>query len=175
MDTARGPITIRPTREGDATAFRELRLEALKTHPAAFGSDFESNVTLPIEHWQERVEPDPDPSKGIIYVASAGETLVGMTGIYRDQSPKLQHNGNIWGVYVRDGWRGLHIADQLIEACIGWARQRQIRLIRLAVITSNASAIRCYVRCGFTVYGVDPEVIYSGGVYHDELLMVRKL
>src|SRR5438132_7997304 len=103
MDTPRGPITIRPTQEGDGTAFRELRLEALKTHPEVFGADFESNVTLPFEHWQERVRPDPDPSKGIIYVASAGETLVGMTGIYRDNSSKLQHNGNIWGVYVQDG------------------------------------------------------------------------
>ena len=101
--------------------------------------------------------------------------LVGMTGIYRDASPKTQHNGNIWGVYVRSGWRGLRIADQLIEACIAWARQRQIRLVRLAVITSNASAMQCYLRCGFSGYGVDPEVIYSGGVYHDELLMVRKL
>ncbi len=175
MDTPRGSITIRPTQEGDATAFRELRLEALKNYPAAFGSDYETDIMLPIEHWQERVRPTADPSKGIIYVASAGATLVGMTGIYRANSLKLQHNGNIWGVYVRDGWRGLRIADQLIEACVAWAQQHEIRLVRLAVITSNASAIRCYVRCGFTVYGVDPEVIYTGGVYHDELLMVRKL
>ena len=98
-----------------------------------------------------------------------------MTGIYRDNSAKMRHNGHIWGVYVREDWRGLRIADRLIEACIAWAQQHEIRLLRLAVITSNAAAIRCYVRCGFTVYGVDPEVIYADDAYHDELLMVRKM
>src|SRR5207248_1147990 len=115
MVTPLGPVTIRPTQEGDAAAFRELRLEALKNHPEAFSSDYESNLALPNEHWRERVRPAADPSKSIIYIALAGETLVGMTGIYRDASPKTQHNGNIWGVYVRSGWRGLRIADQLIE------------------------------------------------------------
>lgn len=175
MDTPRGPVTIRPTQDGDALAFRNLRLEALKNHPEAFGADYESNLLLPIEHWEERVRPNPDPSKDITFVAIAGETFVGMTGIYRDNTAKMRHNGHIWGVYVPADWRGLRIADQLIEACIAWAQQHEIRLVRLAVITSNAAAIRCYVRCGFTVYGVDPEVICADGAYHDELLMVRKL
>jgi len=172
VETRLGPITVRPTQEGDAAAFRELRLEALKNHPEAFGADYESNLALPIAHWQERLR---DASKGPIYLAVAGDTLVGMAGIYRDTSPKMQHNGNIWGVYVRSSWRGLRIADQLIGTCIAWAQQQQIRLVRLAVVTSNIPAIRCYIRCGFSVYGVDPEVIYSNGVYHDELLMVCKL
>jgi RimJ/RimL family protein N-acetyltransferase len=28
-------------------------------------------------------------------------------------------------------------------------------------------------RCGFTVYGVDPQTILHDGVYYDELLMSR--
>jgi RimJ/RimL family protein N-acetyltransferase len=58
---------------------------------------------------------------------------------------------------------------------VGWARAQQLRLVTLSVVTTNAAAIRCYVRCGFSVYGMDPEVIYHDGVYYDELLMVHKL
>jgi RimJ/RimL family protein N-acetyltransferase len=43
------------------------------------------------------------------------------------------------------------------------------------VVTTNAPAIRCYARHGFTVYGVEPEVIFANGVYYDELLMLRRL
>jgi RimJ/RimL family protein N-acetyltransferase len=50
-----------------------------------------------------------------------------------------------------------------------------MRLVKLAVVTTNASAIRCYIQCGFRVYGVEPQVIYYDGVYYDELLMSREV
>ncbi|MBA3470041.1 MAG: GNAT family N-acetyltransferase, partial [Herpetosiphonaceae bacterium] len=78
-------------------------------------------------------------------------------------------------VYVRAEWRGQRITDGLIELCLGWAREHGVLRARVAVITSNASAIRCYVRCGFRVYGVEPAVIFENGVYHDELLMGRQV
>jgi RimJ/RimL family protein N-acetyltransferase len=175
IDTPRGQITIRPTREEDAAAYRELRLEALRTHPEAFGADYQESAARPIERWQQNVRDGAGTDLGITYVAEAGDTLVGMTGIYRDNSAKMGHRGMIWGVYVRPEWRGASIADALIGACVAWAREQRLRLVTLAVVTTNAAAIRCYVRCGFSVYGMDPEVIYHGGVYYDELLMVRKL
>jgi RimJ/RimL family protein N-acetyltransferase len=175
IDTARGPITIRPTCEEDAAAYRELRLEALRTHPEAFGGSYEEGLTRPIERWQQNTRDGAGTSLGVTYVAEAGGALVGMTGIYRDDSAKMGHRGSIWGVYVRPDWRGAGIADALIGACVGWAREKQLRLITLAVVTTNAAAIRCYVRCGFSVYGMDPQVIYHDGVYYDELLMVWHL
>ena len=175
IDTPRGPITIRPTCEADTVAYRELRLEALRTHPEAFGADYEESLARPIERWQQNVRDGAGTDLGVTYVAEAAGGLVGMTGVYRDSGAKMRHCANIWGVYVRPDWRGLGIADQLIESCVAWVRARELRLAKLAVVTTNAAAIRCYVRCGFSVYGMDPEVIYHDGVYYDELLMVHKL
>ncbi len=175
IDSPRGPITIRPTCEADTVAYRELRLEALRTHPEAFGADFEESLARPLERWQQNVRDGAGTDLGITYVAEADGGLVGMTGIYRDSGPKMRHRGIIWGVYVRPDWRGAGIADALIGACVGWANMQGLRLVTLSVVTTNAAAIRCYVRCGFSVYGMDPEVIYHDGVYYDELLMVHKL
>ncbi|HET9224887.1 MAG TPA: GNAT family protein [Roseiflexaceae bacterium] len=175
IDTPRGPITIRPTREEDTAAYRELRLEALLTHPEAFGATYEESLARPIERWQQNVRDGAGTDLAITYVAEAAGTLVGTTGIYRDSSAKMGHRATIWGVYVRPEWRGAGIADALIGACVSWARQQRLRLVTLSVVTTNAAAIRCYVRCGFSVYGMDPEVIYHNGVYYDELLMVRHL
>jgi RimJ/RimL family protein N-acetyltransferase len=58
---------------------------------------------------------------------------------------------------------------------VAYARTLGMRLVQLGVVTTNASAIRLYLRCGFTVYGVEPESIQHNGIYYDELLMARKL
>ena len=113
--------------------------------------------------------------RGITYVAEANGALVGMTGIFRHEGAKMRHSAMLWGVYVRPGWRGMGIIDSLIEACIAWARAHAVRQAKLGVVTTNAAAIRSYVRCGFSVYGMEPEVIHHNGVYYDELLMVRVL
>ena len=175
ITTPRGPVTIRPTHEEDAAAFRDLRLEALRTHPEAFAADYDEDLTRPIEFWQARVRDGAGSDLGITYVAEAGGALVGMTGIYRDNHLKMRHSGMIWGVYIQPDWRGAGVADALIEACIAWARGRGLRLLKLGVVTTNTAAIRRYIRCGFSVYGVEPEVIYHGGVYYDELLMAQRL
>jgi RimJ/RimL family protein N-acetyltransferase len=175
INTTHGPITIRPTREEDAAAYRELRLEALRTHPVAFSADYEENLARPIERWQQNVRDGAGTDLGITYIAEAGGALVGMTGIYRDSGAKTRHRATIWGVYVRPEWRGAGIADALIAACVEWARGLELRLVTLSVATTNAAAIRCYVRCGFSVYGMEPELIYYDGIYYDELLMVRHL
>ncbi len=39
----------------------------------------------------------------------------------------------------------------------------------------HSATIRCYARCGFTVYSVDPQVIAVDGALYDELLMVKNL
>ena len=123
----------------------------------------------------ENVRDGAGTGLGITYVAEADGKLVAMTGIYRSDGIKMRHRATIWGVYACSDWRGLGIADALIAACVGWARAQQLRLVTLSVVTTNAAAIRCYVRCGFSVYGMDPEVIYHDDVYYDELLMVHKL
>jgi RimJ/RimL family protein N-acetyltransferase len=166
-------IIIRPGTEADAAAFRELRLEALRSHPEAFGSDFESNNEFPLTHWADRLRALG--SETMIYFAEHEERLIGICGIYRGHMKKIRHSATIFSVYVQTQWRGQHIAERLIEQCLQWARQQGILIVKLAVVTTNTSAIRCYARCGFTVYGIEPQVINHAGILYDELLMMRKI
>jgi RimJ/RimL family protein N-acetyltransferase len=111
----------------------------------------------------------------MIYFAVHENELVGTCGIYRGDSPKTQHSGTIAGVYVRPNWRGLQIADELIAACIEWAQSHDMKIVKLGVTSTNTAAIRCYTRCGFTVYGTEPQAISTNGAMYDELLMARSL
>lgn len=175
IKTPKGIIAIRSAIPDDAVALRELRLEALANHPEAFAADYASTAAEPVELRVERVANNAIENMGVVCVASAENQLIGMSGLVRGNRPKTCHTGTIWGVYVKADWRGFHVAEAMVQECIAWAQEHGVTVVKLAVITSNTSAIRCYARCGFTVYGIDPKVIYYNGVYYDELLMVKPI
>jgi ribosomal protein S18 acetylase RimI-like enzyme len=177
--TPMGMIRLRPTTALDAEALRELRLEALWMHPEVFASDHDASAKRPLEWWLDRARAGSGERDQVTYVAQApGEErndLIAMCGLYREEGIKINHNAHLWGVYVRPAWRGLKIADALIDACEQWARERSVRVVRLAVITSNAAAIHCYQRRGFVPFGTAPQAICHNGVYFDELLMAKQI
>lgn len=173
LTTPHGTVTIRPAQATDLHAFRSLRLEALQNHPEAFSSDYASNLAQPMAFWSGRLQDVGE--NGTIFFATHQDKLIGMCGIRRGDSPKTKHEAGVWGVYVQAGWRSFHIAEELIASCTDWAQQHGVKIVRLAVVTANTAAIRCYVRCGFEVYGVAAMVIYHDGVMYDELLMARKV
>lgn len=172
IETKLGPIIIREAIVSDAEKFRELRLHALQDSPIAFPVDYAVNVNHPMSFWENRLQAD---ETGTIFFAEHENRLIGMTGIRRGELPKTKHSATIWGVYVRPEWRGLHIAESLIEACIAWAKSKDVNIVKLGVTAASTSAVRCYQRCGFTIYGTEPRGIYYNGQYYDGYLMYRFL
>jgi len=172
ITTSHGPIQIREGNLADATRYRELRLAALSDSPTAFSADYQANLNYPMSFWEHRLTFD---EYGVIFFAERENSLIGMTGIRKGESPKTKHGAYVWGVYVRPEWRGLHIAEALIEICADWAQERDVVILKLGVMANNESAIRCYKRCGFTVYGTEPYALFHEGQYYDEFLMYRSL
>jgi ribosomal protein S18 acetylase RimI-like enzyme len=168
--TPRGNITIRAAQASDVVQYRELRLHALQNAPTAFSSDYETNARQTMDYWESRLSQDENRA---MFLAEADHHLIGMTGIGRRESPKTKHSADIYSVYVRPEWRGLHIAEALIEACIEWAKTREVNIVKLGVLSSSTSAIRCYQRCGFTIYGTEPRGIFYERQYYDGYFMAR--
>ena len=162
-------IKIRDAKLTDIDAFRELRLEALKNHPTAFGQDYDENLLRPQTYWENTLTFN-NAEQALFFAEQSGQ-LIGMAGIFRRMSKKCLHSADIWGVYVKSGWQGRHIAEDLIRSCLNWAKHQNIVIVKLAVVTDNPSAIRCYKRCGFAIYGKEPKAISFNGEYYDEYLM----
>jgi RimJ/RimL family protein N-acetyltransferase len=175
LSTERGAIAIRQAQPEDAVPLRLLRMEALLDTPQAFGMDHQTVADQTAEEWKDRLIETSKKEIEVIFIAEADAELVGMTGLVRGRSSKTRHGGMIWGVYVNPAWRGLRIAEALIAGCLDWGAANGVRVAHLGVITTNAAAIQCYLRCGFSVYGVEPMSIHWNGRDNDELLMVRKL
>ena len=172
METTNGSVVIRDASFADADQFRELRLFALQDAPTAFSADLDINRKHSKRFWEDRLKPDPH---GIIFFAEHKNQLIGMTGIHKGESSKTKHSAGIWGVYVHPEWRGLRIAEGLIDICIEWAKLRDVQIVKLAVVSTNESAVHLYERIGFTVYGKEPNALYVDERYYDELYMFRSL
>jgi ribosomal protein S18 acetylase RimI-like enzyme len=173
LKTPKGEVAIYQAEPSEAGAVRELRLEALSRHPEVFGADYASSAEEGVAAWEQRIHNYESDRSGLICLASANRQLVGMSGLFRGRSTKMQHTGNIWGVYVKADWRGLHLAEALLDECLAWAQSQGLIVAKLAVITTNTAAIRCYTRSGFTTYGTDPKVIHYNNTYYDEFLMSK--
>jgi RimJ/RimL family protein N-acetyltransferase len=173
LTTPHGTILIREADPADAPAFRELRLGSLQESPIAFSADYERNLSHPPRHWEEMLTRQTDEST--VFLALHEKALIGMTGIVRGGSSKTRHAATIWGVYVLPGWRGLHIAQGLIDSGLSWAKARKMVVAKLGVAVINTPAIRCYERCGFQITGTEPRALFYEGKYYDFHLMACSL
>lgn len=172
LQTAKGTVVIRDASFADADQFRELRLFALQDAPTAFSADLDINRKHSKRFWEDRLRPDPH---GIIFFAEHNGQLIGMTGIHRGESSKTKHTAGIWGVYIRPEWRGLRIAEGLIDVCCEWAKLQTVEIVKLGVMSTNESAVRLYERIGFTVYGTEPKALFYDGQYYDGYQMSLSL
>jgi RimJ/RimL family protein N-acetyltransferase len=171
--TAKGNIKIRVATNDDAAALFKLRLEALTTHPIAFAADIEMTRERGVQDWVDQINNDTEADVGVIVIAWAGEALIGMCGVGRGHWPKTRHSAIVWGVYVNPAWRGMQIAEAMLGEGIKWARDHEIVVLKLGVVTTNEAAINCYRKVGFTIYGLEPKSIQVNGSYYDEYLMAR--
>jgi ribosomal protein S18 acetylase RimI-like enzyme len=161
-------MIIRETTPEDAENLRELRLFALQDTPYAFGMDYETQIKMSAEEWQARCIPTPT---NVIFVWEVDGRLLGMARVGSDGRPKTGHIGMITGVFVHPEARGQGVGKRLIRACLEWAKAQDLARVTLSVAAVNTAAIRVYMACGFSVYGVDPDVIRIGSDSYDELLM----
>lgn len=164
-------MEIRLLNENDAASYWELRLEALKNHPEAFGSSYEEAVLR--ENPVESVKRNFSNPDNFTFGAFEGDSLIGMVTLLRESIQKMQHRGNIYAMYVQQQYGGRGIGTALMKAAIQQARSLNgLEQLNLAVVTSNDSANQLYRKLGFIVFGTEKHALKIGDSYVDEHHMV---
>ncbi|MFC4411780.1 GNAT family N-acetyltransferase [Chungangia koreensis] len=164
-------MEIRLLHESDAASYWDLRLEALKNHPEAFGSSYEEAIRRekPVEGVKRNLA-NPD---NFTFGAFDGKSLIGMVTLLRESAQKMQHRGNIYAMYVQHQYGGKGIGTSLMEAAIQQARSLEgLEQLNLSVVTSNDSANNLYRKLGFSVFGTEKHALKIGDLYVDEHHMV---
>ena len=138
-------VVVRETVAGDWQALRDIRLEALRTAPDAFGSTYEGEASRGEEHWHNRI------ARGgtfLAYLPGAPDPA-GLIGGYPEDPQTVE----LVSMYVRPSARGRDVGEALVATVIDWAAARQAKIVHLWVTETNSRARALYERCGFTLTG----------------------
>jgi GNAT superfamily N-acetyltransferase len=172
MPTTRplGMVTVRETVPGDWQALRDIRLEALKTAPSAFGSTYEREAVFGEQDWLRRIARGGNflaliPEAGI----TENSEPVGLIGGYPETADVVE----LVSMYVRPRARGHGVGEALVATVFGWARERGAKTVQLWVTESNTHARALYERCGFEPTG-ERQPLPSDPA-QDEIAMARPL
>lgn len=161
-------IVIKSLSPDDWEKFRDIRLEALRTDPLAFGSSYEGEKNLEESVWQERIENT--------LFALSENTPVGMIAFSFEKKIKIKHVAYIHGVYVRPEFRGKEIGKKLIEHVLKVIRQNNaITKIRLTVTSEQVAALNLYKSYGFDIVGKLKNELCVGGKFYDGIILEKFL
>jgi GNAT superfamily N-acetyltransferase len=159
---------IRRLNAGDAEAFFAMRLRCMDEAYDFFRSSVADIEADGIADCERRLQSEHVRIVG----AFEGDVLIGIGGITREARDKLAHKALLWGMFVAGDAAGKGVGQAIVEALIAEAKGF-VRSLHLTLVADNDRARTLYERCGFTVYGREPQSVRQGDVYVDELLMWR--
>jgi ribosomal protein S18 acetylase RimI-like enzyme len=169
-------MEIRRLTSADGTAFREIRLRALRERPDAFLVSAEEEEREPPTAWTDRLREKERTRDDVILGALLNHRLVGTVGYFRERFEKTRHRAVVWGMYVAPEARRKGVGRALLDVAIRDLKSLgDVDVVHLSVIATNVAARALYRTAGFAVWGLDRAAWKVGDGWLDEEVMTLRL
>lgn len=144
-------IDVRPIQPQEWQVYRELRLQALRDSPDAFGSTYEAEVTRPTESWSARIEAAVASGSDHVLLAFNHHEASGL--VWCKLAVSAPEVADIFQMWVAPSARCLGAGQALLRAALDWAASVNAQRVRLGVTATNSPAMRLYRAHGFRPIG----------------------
>lgn len=141
-------ITIRRLQPGEAGLYRELRLQALRESPEAFGTSLADALARDDQSWIDQAYASASGPDRATFVALLDGRPVGLAALYRNAAEP--GTGELIQMWVAPEWRGGALAGELLGAIFRWAGENDFLRVKAEVMAGNARALGCYRKFGFS-------------------------
>jgi ribosomal protein S18 acetylase RimI-like enzyme len=155
-------VTVRRVQPTDGAVLRRVRLQALASDPASFGSTYEREAAFPDETWDERAANSAAGDEASTLLAFAGDEPVGLVTAMRDgANRRLFHIVSMWVApearRAGTGRRLLREVERWIGSCGGTRAH-------LSVTNEATAAMRLYESAGYEPDGTTVALEHTPGL-----------
>ena len=156
-------VEVRPFLTTEWQYYKGVRLKALQSDPAVFGSNFAKEAAYPDERWQKQLD---STASGVFGVFHFGD-VIGITGIVLDRENAT--TAKLWGSWLEPQWRGRGLSEKMYAARISWAKDNP--LVRRIVVShrqGNIASKKSNQKHGF-VFSHATDHLWHDGLTEPEL------
>ncbi|MCB1024704.1 MAG: GNAT family N-acetyltransferase, partial [Acidobacteria bacterium] len=158
-------ITIKQIDTNDWEIFRDVRLRALKTDPAVFGSNFERESAQTEDEWKEPLAT----VDCAIFIIFRDDSPIGMTAIAVKREDPTRKTAILWGSWLEPDSRRKGISKLMYQARLDWAKKHpDIEKIVVSHRASNHSSKFANQKHGFK-YTHSESKTWHDGITEDDV------
>ena len=146
----RSMITLQRITPQNAMTFKAVRLRALQDTPSAFGSTYAKESQLADSEWVKRAG-NMNGERSVGFLAIDADVACGIAACFLDQADATQ--GHLISMWTDPRHRRQGVGRLLVNEILEWARQHEVRTLRLMVVCNKERAIKFYEQLGFARTG----------------------
>jgi len=163
-------IKVIPASQINWSDYRDLRLEALKLEPQAFGSSYEDQKNDSQAAWEFRLNRYIEGNGNWMLFAAKDKKIIGMMGAFQAQDDIKNNTAQIIAVYVKKKHRGKGISKTLFSSLLKLLNQSNIKKVKLSVNIDQVAAVSLYKKFGFKITNQERNKL-GDRLFHDEYVM----
>jgi len=154
--------------KNDWKNYRDIRLEALKEEPDAFGGSYNEYKEKDDLYWIDKTSLSGEKAgKSFLCAVLVDNNFVSIGGAYQDEN----NEWNIIAIYTKKEFRGIGAGSLLFNKILEELKNRKVKKVFLRVNVKRVPAISLYKKFGFEIIKTIPNQISGDGKLHDEYEM----
>lgn len=134
----------------------------------------ENEFRVPVEGVKRKLAMSKASENSIVLIALENDQIIARAELEGYYAARIRHRAK-FSISVRKDYWNQGIGTEMLNRIIEHAKEMNIRIIELEVISDNARGIHLYHKSGFVDIGIYKDYFYVNGMFKDAVVMQQIL